>query len=198
MTTSEILEQLAKFGFDITYEEEPNLPEDQLTFLSKILSLGYDAITRVYIRTPKNILPTIIAYNSSITVDYLPFNSEVSKIKFDADLERGSVINIGKMEPLFTWAWLTYTCQIQDILDDNKDESTDDNSSSSTDSSQDGSDNTGDSSDSSDTTDSDTDTADESDTDSNPYIVTADKFTPIDNGVLSLESDYAITDTPHA
>lgn len=119
MTTSEILVQLAKFGFNITYNQEPHLSDSQLEFLTKILNLGFDAITQVNVRTQTAIVPTIIAYNSSITMDYLAFNSTVAKNKFDTDLERSAIINIAIMEPLFTWDWLTYTCQIEDILHDN-------------------------------------------------------------------------------
>lgn len=119
LTTAQVLQQLEKFGFDIKYEEEPNLSGEQLTFLMKLIDLGYDAITKVRVKYPKTTRIQTIAYNSAKHVDYLSFNSLVSKAAFDESLEDGSAVNIAKMDTTLEWDWLTYTCQIQDILDAN-------------------------------------------------------------------------------
>lgn len=119
LTTEEVLRQLEKFGFDITYAEEPNLSGEQLTFLTNLYDLGYDAITRVRIKYPKITRTAYIAYNSSKSVKYLKFDTMVSKTEFDASLECGEIANIAKMDTSLEWDWLTYTCQISDLLDDN-------------------------------------------------------------------------------
>ena len=119
LTTEEVLRQREKFGFDITYAEEPNLSGEQLTFLANLYDLGYDAITRVRIKYPKITRTAYIAYNSCKSVKYLTFDTMVSKSEFDASLESGEIANISKMDTTLEWDWLTYTCQISDLLDDN-------------------------------------------------------------------------------
>lgn len=119
LTTEEVLKQLEKFGFDISYEEEPNLSGEQLTFLTNLYDLGYDAITRVRIKYPKITRAAYIAYCSAKGVEYLSFDTQVSKADFDKSLEEGAITNIAKMDPTLEWDWLTYTCQIKDLLDDN-------------------------------------------------------------------------------
>lgn len=119
LTTEETLKQLEKFGFDISYAEEPNLSGEQLTFLTNLYDLGYDAITRVRVKYPKITRNIYIAYSSAKGVEYLSFNTLVSKAEFDASLESGAIVNIAKMDTSLEWDWLTYTCQIEDLLDDN-------------------------------------------------------------------------------
>lgn len=119
LTTEETLRQLEKFGFDISYAEEPNLSGEQLTFLTNLYNIGYDAITRIRIKYPKITRNVYIAYDSSKGVEYLAFNTMISKAEFDASLESGAIVNISKMDSTLEWDWLTYTCQIKDLLDDN-------------------------------------------------------------------------------
>ena len=119
LTTAEVLKQLEKFGFDIQYEEEPNLSGEQLTFLTNLLDLGYDAITRAKIIYPKTTRLVTIAYASNKTTDFLKFDTSVTKAKFDEELENGAIANITKMDKTLEWDWLTYTCQIEDILEAN-------------------------------------------------------------------------------
>lgn len=119
LTTEQVLKQLEKFGFDIKYEEEPNLSGEQLTFLTNLYDLGYDAITRVKIKYPKITRNAYIAYDSSKGVEYLSFNTMVSKAEFDASLESSAIVDVAKMNKDLEWDWLTYTCQIKDLLDDN-------------------------------------------------------------------------------
>ena len=119
LTTAEVLKQLEKFGFDITYKEEPHLSGEQLTFLMKLRDLGFDAITKVRVQHPKTSRYCTIAYDSNQTLDYLTFNSTVSKAQFDKSLEDGAIVNIAKMNTTLEWDWLTYTCQIDDLLDAN-------------------------------------------------------------------------------
>ena len=119
LTTAEVLKQLEKFGFDISYEEEPHLSGEQLTFLMKLRDLGFDAITKVKVQHPKTSRYCTIAYDSSQTLEYLSFNSAVSKAQFDKSLEDGAIVNIAKMDTTLEWDWLTYTCQIDDLLEAN-------------------------------------------------------------------------------
>lgn len=119
LTTEQVLKQLEKFGFDISYEEEPNLSGEQLSFLTNLYDLGYDAVTRARVKYPKITRNVYIAYSSAKGVDYLTFDTLVSKADFDKSLEEGAITNIAKMDPTLEWDWLTYTCQIKDLLDDN-------------------------------------------------------------------------------
>lgn len=119
MTTAEILVQLEKFGFDIVYEEEPNLSGEQVDLLQDLYNTGFRSITKISVKYPKTSRKYVVAYMPYRSVDLLNFGTVVSKPQFDKYLEDGYVINVSTMKPSLKWDWLTYTCEIQDILDDN-------------------------------------------------------------------------------
>ena len=129
LTTEEILRQLMKFGFYITYDVKDNLPIDVFVFLAKLEDLGYDKITRIALESydvsgNKLWLPTIIVMKSEFNPDLLTFDCKVTKKAFQAKLSEASIINVTH-EPGMVWDWVTYIANISDLLDENVEEDKD-------------------------------------------------------------------------
>ena len=119
MTTAEILVQLEKLGFDISYKEEIHLPSDQLTFLNNLMELGFDTLSRIFVQTEKMKRNYVVASNSLKRQEYCNFGSIHSKKFFDTSLEEGWAANISKVGKHLSWDWLTYTVKIRDLLEAN-------------------------------------------------------------------------------
>lgn len=121
LDTSQILEQLEKFGFDITYREDIHLPGGQLTLLSKLWELGYDKLTKVSVSVDAKIIRTyVVGFRSDKALELLTWGLKISVQKFQKMCADGYVINIDSMsESSFSWSWLIHVFNISDILDAN-------------------------------------------------------------------------------
>ena len=129
LTTDEILRQLMRFGFYITYDVKTHLPEPVLDYLTKLNGLGYDKITKVALESfdvngNKVWRSTVIVFKSGFNTDLLTFNCKVTRIAFNAKLEANTVMNITH-ELGMSWDWVTYIANISDILDENADQGDD-------------------------------------------------------------------------
>lgn len=123
LTTDEILKQLMKFGFYITYNERRHLPEETFDYLAKLQDLGYDKITRVALESIDKIgnriwRPIIIVMKSEFNTDLLIYDCKVTRKSFNQKLTDNVIMNI-TFECNAHWDWVTYTANISDILDEN-------------------------------------------------------------------------------
>lgn len=126
LTTDQILEQLAKFGFIITYDVKSNLPGNIISYLSMLYDLGFDKITRVCVED--HVVDGVMYYRPTTIVmktelgndDLLTFECRVASQKFRDKLVANSIMNVSN-EPGMTWDWLKYMANISDILDENID-----------------------------------------------------------------------------
>lgn len=126
LTTDQILEQIAKFGFIVVYDLKSNLPSNVLSYLSQLYNLDYDKITRINV---KSILvngeicytPTIIVMKSyKGNDDLLTFDCTVGYKQFCDKLVANSIMDVTD-EPGMVWDWVTYMANLKDILDENVD-----------------------------------------------------------------------------
>ena len=126
LTTEEILKQIAKFGFFVTYDVKSNLPTNVITYLSELYNLGYDKITEVYLGATSESgsrvwRPTVLVMKSyQDNDDILKFDCKLTQNKFQAKLAANSIINVTHEEGM-TWDWLHYIANISDLLDENID-----------------------------------------------------------------------------
>lgn len=125
LNTKQILEELAKYGFYIVYDQKNHLPQAQLDYLAVLSKLGYDKLrvlsTYKYVNQVKEFNQKVIVFNvdknpSWIDAAYLASEDELNKA-----LNSGSAINISSISKSkqFTWSWLDYVANISDILKDN-------------------------------------------------------------------------------
>lgn len=121
MTTSEILDQLEKFGFIITYRKEASLSDSQLDYLSKLLALGYDKITKLVVDSTNEV---VVAFNSLKFIYWTNFGARITNEALGAQCLQGNAFAITLTDSSFDWDWLIYACGIQDIIDGNSNEPT--------------------------------------------------------------------------
>lgn len=124
-TTDQILTELQRFGFYVTYDVKSNLPMNTLSFLATVDNLGYDKITRVALETfdklgQKKWKPTILLIKSEANPDLLEFDCKLVQKKFQEKLAANTIMNVTD-EPNLSWDWVAYIANISDILDENVD-----------------------------------------------------------------------------
>lgn len=130
LTTDEILKQISKFGFLVEYDLKSNLPDQVTAYLSMLYNLGYDKINRLYIKTRnKDGVPiardTVVVLKScEETIDIMKYEKYVLESEFNKLLDLNVVMNVTN-EPDMVWDWLTYMCNIKDVLEENIDQTDD-------------------------------------------------------------------------
>lgn len=126
LSTKQLLTELAKYGFYITYNQRAHLSGTQLDYLMTLSGLGYDKLrilsTYSYINGIKQFSSKVIVFNSPKNPDWLNLAYSPSELELLAAFNSGSAINISAISRSkeFSWAWLDYVADIQDILEDNK------------------------------------------------------------------------------
>ena len=126
MTTKEILTQLAKFGFDITYVEKLSLNKETLAYLMKLRNIGYDKITKLYIRQQIDgkvmHRPYFLALQTEHNLDVLTYGMMITEKKFNERLAAGYMFNLANADDdRIDWDWIDALYNIDDVLADNSD-----------------------------------------------------------------------------
>lgn len=122
-TTADILAELAKWGFDVVFEEVKYLPPGQLDFLASLKGLCFDKIRILNVKgsTGVSSVPYLVVFNIIQNPKWLSNTYAATEKEFTDSLKNGSVINIsatGKGKQ-WSWSWLDFVGDIQDILDQN-------------------------------------------------------------------------------
>ena len=134
-TTDQILAELKKFGFDVTFEINQHLSGDQISYLITLSDLGFDKIRilKAY-REDDTIISTtnpskvqryysdfLVAFNVEKCPDWIQNDYTCSvKVLRDA-LQSSGAMNLTDLPQTkgFDWTWLTYVANIDDIIEDN-------------------------------------------------------------------------------
>lgn len=125
LSNEDILQQLARFGFLITYVPEANLKGSQLDCLANLQEIGFDKITRVTVMrredNHRSKYKAIVAFKSADNTDLIPFDYVISALDFTCRLDKGTVFNLNEISynEQFDWTWLKSTVNIEDILQAN-------------------------------------------------------------------------------
>lgn len=127
LTTEEILQQIAKFGFIVQYDLKSNLPAPVINYLSSLYNLGYDKINKLNVRVKSKdklsyIQKTYVIVMKSCdeTTNLMKFGKRVSEAMLDKFLRQNLIINATD-EPDMVWDWVTHLFNIEDILNENID-----------------------------------------------------------------------------
>lgn len=122
MSTSAILEQLAKFGFNVSYNPRQHLSGEQISYLMTLNGLDFDKLRIIsvssYLFGEQKITNYIVAFNVAALPDWVDITYSPSDKEFSAALKAGSVVNLTAVtkEKNFVWDWLNYVASIEDIL----------------------------------------------------------------------------------
>lgn len=123
LSTEDILKQLARFGFYITYEQEACLPGSQLLVLMSIKTLGYTFISKICAKQIKQgqelITPYVVAFNSDSHPEWLKFGYICNLDDYQKALSDGTALYVDTAYNStlgFNWDWLSYVASIDQIL----------------------------------------------------------------------------------
>lgn len=133
-STDEILAELNKFGFDVTFEINQHLSGDQISYLITLSDLGFDKLRKLYVYIDDNtIISTtseksqrhyseyLVAFNVENCPDWIQNDYTCSSKTFLKALESSGAMNLTDLKQTkgFDWTWLTYVANIDDIIEDN-------------------------------------------------------------------------------
>lgn len=123
-STEDILAELNKFGFDVTFEINQHLSGKQISYLMTVSELGYDKLRKLYVQDKPDghYSAYIIVFNTDkCPADWLDINHLSGKKPFVDALISSGAMNLTDLEQTkgFDWTWLTYVANIDDIIEDN-------------------------------------------------------------------------------
>lgn len=124
-STDEILKTLSKYGFLVTYDQQRNLPHDQLEFLASLLGLEYDKLRLVTVWNISNGVKQFktyaVVFKISENPTWINNGYSPSEKEFTESLRNGSVVNLSASSQThkWNWSWLTFVANIEDILSEN-------------------------------------------------------------------------------
>ena len=122
---SEILSEIEKYGFFVTYNPRENLKGDQVEYLMTVNGLGYDKIRVIHTwEAPLGVKEYkwhVVAFKSKYHTKWLNNTYQPSTKEFQDSLLEGTAMNISAIckSKKFRWDWLDYVANINDIVLDN-------------------------------------------------------------------------------
>jgi hypothetical protein len=123
-TTDEILAELNKFGFDVTFTINQHLSDDQVAYLQTLSGLKFDKIRRLLVQDKPDYQYSeyIVAFNVAKCPDWIDLDFCCGKKPFVDALMSSGAMNLTDLEQTqgFDWTWLTYVANIEDIIEDNE------------------------------------------------------------------------------
>ena len=125
LTKTQILDELAKYGFLVTFNQMQHLPADLITYLQTLNNLGFDKIRKLTVTQEswgKQIGETfIVAFMVDRCPEWLANEKTVQKVHFQDVLYDGGAINLTPISTTnqWDWSWLTFVANIDDILMEN-------------------------------------------------------------------------------
>lgn len=125
LTTDQILLELEKFGFLVTYNPRSVLKGDQIQYLITLQQLHFDKLRILRVRHSSNLgisyTTHIVAFNVKQNPSWIDNNYSVPDAEFINSLQNGSAMDITNISDShkYDWSWLDYVANIDDILKDN-------------------------------------------------------------------------------
>ena len=125
LTTDQILGELRKYGFIITYKPRKHLGGRQLNNLMTLQGLHYEKIRLLNVWKMQNGVQAfslkVVAFNPTAHGQWLNNAYSASEKEFLDALEDGTAINLTEISETekYSWDWLDYVANIDDILKDN-------------------------------------------------------------------------------
>ena len=122
-TTDEILAELNKFGFDVTFTINQHLSGDQISYLITLNDLGFDKIRKllVYYSNTKRYSEFLVAFNVEKCPQWIKNDYTCGAKEFVEAMQYSGAMNLTDLKQTkgFDWTWLTYVANIDDIIEDN-------------------------------------------------------------------------------
>ena len=121
-TTDQILAELKKFGFDITFSINQHLSGDQISYLITLSDLGFDKIRMLEVQQLDGRYANyLVVFNVAKCPDWIQNDFACGRKPFLESLNNSGAMNLTDLPQTkgFDWTWLTYVANIDDIIEDN-------------------------------------------------------------------------------
>lgn len=122
-STEEILVELNKFGFDVTFEINQHLSGEQISYLMTLYDLKFDKLRILEVQDKPDgcYSEYLVAFNVAKCPDWINLDFTCGKKPFVEALMSSGAMNLTDLEQTkgFDWTWLTYVANIDDIIRDN-------------------------------------------------------------------------------
>ena len=120
LTTDQILNELARFGFYVNYEEEPNLTKTTIQVLKTVKELEYDKIRLMFVHSNTDTLSGtiyVVAFNVASNEHWLNSGYSASQSEFTKAITEGTAFNVSNLNSAksLDWSWLYNS--VQDVTD---------------------------------------------------------------------------------
>lgn len=126
LSVEEILLQLSRFGFLITYKEYEHLSGNQLQFLMTINNLHFDKIRLLNVWYVENGITQfklyVVAFQIELLPNWLNAGYAPSNDEFQEALNAGYALNVSALSESqhFSWDWLyNWVADISDVIESN-------------------------------------------------------------------------------
>lgn len=118
----EILAELYKFGFIVTFEVNQHLSGDQISYLITLSELGFDKLRMLEVQQQDGSYSNyLVAFNVEKCPNWINNDFTCARKPFLEALNDSGAMNLTDLKQTkgFDWTWLTYVANIDDIIEDN-------------------------------------------------------------------------------
>lgn len=129
LSTKDILKELYKFGFHVTYCPRKNLSGDQLQYLITLKGLHFDKLRKLSVwktvNGEKQFSVKLVAFQSEELYNWLNNGYSPSYTEFSQAVTSGYAVNLTEISYTrnYRWDWLDYVASVDDVLRDNSGDS---------------------------------------------------------------------------
>lgn len=126
LTKDQILEELARYGFLVTFNQSRHLPQSMLDYLTTVNNLGYDKLRKITVNSESwgNQYKTtyVVVFSVEKCPEWINNSLEVTEKEFNDALISSGAINLSNIETTnqFDWGWLNFVADIDDIISENQ------------------------------------------------------------------------------
>ena len=126
LTKDQILAELERYGFLVTFNQSRHLPQTMLDYLTTVNNLGFDKLRKITVNFEewgKSYKVTyVVVFSVEKCPEWISNSFEISRKDFDAAIISGGAINLSNIENTnqFDWGWLNFVADIDDIISENQ------------------------------------------------------------------------------
>ena len=125
LSTEEILAELFKFGFIVSFDPKEDLSGSQISYLMSLNGLGYDKLRVLSVWHFENRVQVfrqnVVAFKIEPLPKWMNNNYSASDSEYTEAVKSGNAINVSAISAAqhFDWSWLNFVANISDIIADN-------------------------------------------------------------------------------
>lgn len=121
LTVAQLLKEISRYGFLVTFDAKAHLPGAQLQFLLTLQNLHYDKLRLLTVTYGQYARTYIVAFKIADHPNWIDNTAIATGSEFNTATADGSAFNISTISEAenYRWDWLDYVANIDDIIADN-------------------------------------------------------------------------------